>query len=423
MTAVRRQVADPSLGVGDFMRILRAEMSSCNSWDLFAYLGHPTAAAFSWKTAPHPGWMTKTSNLCYRFCSVAPNGIVSSSKLKQAILKLNHEQKINFTRFHEEDFADKCDYRIRILLSQFRCLKQKVDEYKRCMRKCSEQEQECIERVLNIMNLGVAEDASAEAVAVSAPAESSVHGSSAEPARYALPEEASKETLELALVPVSRPKPEAKSDLAVFQRILSKNDSISSVEGQASASLAPASKAVGAMPGKRKLTARDVGMCVMPAPSTPSSSAFSPVPKKKASKAKASFVPRAVAAAPAETAAAELGDLGLDGQDLDIIGSALWATVPAGKKKGIEKKPAGGKSASAKPAAKTKASSKPAAKAKASGKKKCSFRHRMTSAAYHKEKSKYLKLGHSKEIASKMARAASQAVADRISRGDLKEEP
>ena len=357
MTAVRRQVADPSLGVGDFMRILRAEMSSCNSWDLFAYLGHPTAAAFS---APHPGWMTKTSSLCYRFCSVAPNGIVSSSKLKQAILKLNHEQKINFTRFHEEDFADKCDYRIRILLSQFRCLKQKVEEYKRCMRKCSEQEQECIERVLNIMNLGVAEDASAEAVAVSAPAESSVHGSSAEPARYALPEEASKETLELALVPVSRPKPETKSDLAVFQRILSKNDSISSVEGQASASLAPASKAVGAMPGNRKLTATDVGMCVMPAPSTPSSSAFSPVPKKKASKAKASFVPRAAAAAPAETAAAELGDLGSDGQDLDIIGSALWATVPAGKKKGIEKKPAGGKSASAKPAAKTKASSKPA---------------------------------------------------------------
>ena len=159
--------------------------------------------------------MTKTSNLCYRICSVAPNGIAQSSKLKQAIVKLNHEQKVNFTRFHEEDFADKCDYRIRILLSQYRLLKQKVEEFQRCVRKCTEQEQECIERVLNIMNLGVPEDAEAEPVATSSNAlvcSSALPGSSAGPASH-VAEQAGEEALQLNLVPAS--KPEAKSGLTV----------------------------------------------------------------------------------------------------------------------------------------------------------------------------------------------------------------
>ena len=150
-----RAVADPSLGVSDLMKVLRAEMAVTKSWDLWAKLAHPNApqAQFSWKTAPNPTWMAQTADLMYRFVAIAPNGILHSSKLKQAVLKLQHEKKINFSKYHEELFADKCDYRIRCLLNQYRMLKQKKDEYSRCMRKSSEAEQQAIDQVLDLMDV------------------------------------------------------------------------------------------------------------------------------------------------------------------------------------------------------------------------------------------------------------------------------
>lgn len=84
-TTSRRQVADPSLGVGDFMKVLRAEMASSQSWDLRAKLAHPSGpnATFSWKTAPSPTWMSSTATLMYRFVSIAPNGTLQGSKVSR----------------------------------------------------------------------------------------------------------------------------------------------------------------------------------------------------------------------------------------------------------------------------------------------------------------------------------------------------
>ena len=162
---IPRAVADPSLGVSDLMKVLRAEMAVTKSWDLWAKLAHPNGphAQFSWKTAPNPTWMAQTADLMYRFVAIAPNGILHSSKLKQAVLKLQQEKKINFSKYHEETFADKCDYRIRCLLTKFRMLKQKNEEYSRCMRKCYEAEQQAIDQVLDLM------DAEVEEVAVVPP--------------------------------------------------------------------------------------------------------------------------------------------------------------------------------------------------------------------------------------------------------------
>ena len=152
-------MADPSLGVSDLMKVLRAEMAVTKSWDLWAKLAHSNGphAQFSWKTAPNPTWMAQTADLMYRFVAIAPNGILHSSKLKQAVLKLQQEKKINFSKYHEETFADKCDYRIRCLLNQFCMLKQKNEEYSRCMRKCSEAEQQAIDQVLDLMDVEVEE--------------------------------------------------------------------------------------------------------------------------------------------------------------------------------------------------------------------------------------------------------------------------
>ena len=142
-TRKARCVPDPTLGVGDLMKALRADLAHSQDWDLWQKLSHPNGqnAFFSWKTAPNPTWMAQCADLMYRFASLAPNGLLLSSKLKVAILKLHYEKKINFSKYHEEVFADKCDYRIRCLLHQFRSVKQKKEEYYRCMRKASEAEQ------------------------------------------------------------------------------------------------------------------------------------------------------------------------------------------------------------------------------------------------------------------------------------------
>ena len=68
MALVRRQVADPSVGVSDLMKVLRAELASCNAWDLWAYLSHLSGSSYSWKTAPHPAWLTKNSTSHVQIC-------------------------------------------------------------------------------------------------------------------------------------------------------------------------------------------------------------------------------------------------------------------------------------------------------------------------------------------------------------------
>ena len=159
-TRKARCVPDPTLGVGDLMKALRADLAHSQNWDLWQKLSHPNGqnAFFSWKTAPNPTWMAQCADLMCRFASLAPNGLLLSSKLKVAILKLHYEKKINFSKYHEEVFADKCDYRIRCLLHQFRSVKQKKEEYYRCMRKASEAEQQAIDQVLEIMHLAEEDD-------------------------------------------------------------------------------------------------------------------------------------------------------------------------------------------------------------------------------------------------------------------------
>ena len=210
-SAVRRQVADPLLGVADLMKVLRAEMATCQSWDLWKLLEHPGGrnATFSWKTAPVPAWMEKTSALMERFVAIAPNGVLQEAKLRQAILKLGHERKINYTRWNEEVFSDKCDHLIRVVLSHFRLLKQKQDEYQRCMRKATEAEQTAIDQVLANMNLEVDDSVLRVSQApAKAPPTSSPPAAEERIAHFAV-----------------RPFSLSGDDSKIFQRILAKKDS------------------------------------------------------------------------------------------------------------------------------------------------------------------------------------------------------
>jgi len=59
-TRKARCVPDPTLGVGDLMKALRADLAHSQNWDLWQKLSHPNGqnAFFSWKKGPNPpGWL------------------------------------------------------------------------------------------------------------------------------------------------------------------------------------------------------------------------------------------------------------------------------------------------------------------------------------------------------------------------------
>ena len=90
----KRSVADPAIGVSDVMKALRCTMSKSREWDLHQLTQHPQGAkVFSWKTSPHPAWMAQCSDLVQELLKIAPNGLVTSSKLKSAVAKLGQEKK------------------------------------------------------------------------------------------------------------------------------------------------------------------------------------------------------------------------------------------------------------------------------------------------------------------------------------------
>ena len=90
------------------------------------------------------------SRLVTLFLGVAKNGVLPSAKLKTGILKLCASMKINCHTKHDNDFADCCDQRIRILMAHYRGVKQQTAEYQMLMRKATPEEKETIDRCLGV---------------------------------------------------------------------------------------------------------------------------------------------------------------------------------------------------------------------------------------------------------------------------------
>lgn len=392
-------MADPSLGVSDLMKVLRAEMAVSKSWDLWAILAHPNGrqAQFSWKTAPNPTWMAQTADLMYRFVTVAPNGILHSSKLKQAVLKLQHEKKINFSKYHEDIFADKCDYRIRCLLNQYRILKHHRDEYSRCMRKSSESEQEAIDKVLDLMEVEKEEVVAARVPNQAAPTKTN---------------------------PVSS----GSSDAGIFGRILAKQDSDENkgqesqlVPFQNTSSKLPvpgpcssiAASSSGTMAFRRRKNG--FGMGVFPE----EDDLFFPSPVKDAKQTVKMGKQNKEKQKATNAAEGCLSDDDLENMD-QALKSTAGCQIKAKKgKTAALKKPA---AAQKKPSSPKKKKNKKKSDKTEKGELKCTFRHRKTSSAYNKEKAKYKRLGYSPSTCKKMARAAWLKVANEIDSGVFKEE-
>ena len=395
-------MADPNIGVQDVMRILKQFLGEEHTFDLLDLVSCPGHQTFSWKTSPNPSWMSKMSRLVTLFLGVAKNGVLPSAKLKTGILKLCASMKINCSRKHDNDFADCCDQRIRIVMAQYRTVKQQSAEYQRLMRKATPEEKEAIDRCLALLQFDGDQETSLALVpymgSSTKPGDvSAAMGSSAKPAD------------------VSAMKSDGKSN--IFQRILQKKDSSPSktvFQLQQAPPAVPdkaASMYLESAEDRRNMKATPATMPgAMVVAGDESISEFgSPVPKKAAA-TKPKMKKHAPHVVP--------GDLDLSEDDLDIVNQVLAENIPVSS--GSNKRKA---APFKKPSASPKAHSlkKPSASPKGSA-KRSSFRHRKTSTAYHSAFKKAKNMGMSPNSCKAAGRSAAQDVSLKIDTGILTEE-
>ena len=349
MGSKSRLVPDPSVSVGDIMKAVSAVTRQLGCSDMLKLLH--SKQKMTWKSAPDAEWLgsANVSTLCESLFQVHSNGVLSSKKLQQALMKIqNTEGRLNFSKLHDADFMDRCDEQIRVACAQFREIKKDATKYVRCLKRASPEEKKNIDSVLAILVFEEEEtDKPEEGVA----SKSAEVGSTA---------------AEVAAEHIGSSK---RSPKRVFQRVLEKKVSD------------PSSPCTKAADSSLALAAKSPKACL---------------------KSKVSLL-----------------HLEKDEEKELLIWMQQDVVIPAKKKGGTG-------AASSKSKAQPKSTYKRPAKATVvkdtfvSG-KKCTFKHRSTSAAYHKAKAEAVRAGHTKEEALLAARAASRKVAEDIASGVLKE--
>lgn len=149
-----RLAPDPSVGVHDLCRVLHelTERQGCKD---VAKILH-SSVKMTWKTAADGAWLggDAVSDLYSSLFSIHSNGVLSSKKLKAALLKLQQEKgRLNFGKLHDSDWADAMDEQMRIGAAQFRELRRDTVKYNRCIKKCSPLEKRNIDQVLGHLTL------------------------------------------------------------------------------------------------------------------------------------------------------------------------------------------------------------------------------------------------------------------------------
>ncbi|CAE7350592.1 unnamed protein product [Symbiodinium sp. CCMP2592] len=408
-----RVKVDPTIGVIDLQKVLKKHVDNAQDKDIWNILKHPTGAPFSWKTAVCIPWIAQAAYLLVDFLQVAPNCVLPAAKLRTSLKRLvvdgtEKTKKVNRTNYATDDFVDQIDSRIRILLSQVRCLK-KQDEYVRAVRTATESEKARIDMVLSH---------------VFSEKENTVGASS------------SGQATGLEIVPY-RP-PEMRSE-GIFGRILAKQDSSPRPLKKASLVMGPGSP-VKIWRGAAKICSPKASARAAEDPtvfgrplmvgdlgSSSSEEGASQAAASSSSRPVRKVAPKAEALV--KPLVSEAASYGLDAGDLDIMKQANLHRVVNNKKS--FKKPAAAVGNSKKKhesASKAASASKPADVSKpasaskpAKGAYKCSFKKRKTSAVYHKEHTLRLRLGDSPQTAKKKARAAMAEVASKIDAGIITE--
>lgn len=154
MSGNKRLGPDPAVAVADIQKQIWEVTERQGCKDLQKILG--CSQHVSWKTAPSGEWLGSEAmrDLFCSLFSLHSNGVIASTKLKKALLSLQSEKgRLNFTKLHDQDWSDSMDDTIRIGAQQYRDLKRDSVKYARCTKKCSLQEKQNIDKVLDFLQL------------------------------------------------------------------------------------------------------------------------------------------------------------------------------------------------------------------------------------------------------------------------------
>eukprot|EP00434_Breviolum_minutum_P014295 symbB.v1.2.012603.t1/scaffold820.1/size171332/10 len=160
MGSKARLAPDPSVSVSDIMKAVTAVTQQWGISDMLKLLN--SKHRMTWKSAPDAEWLgsINISTLCEKLFQVHSNGVLSSKKLQQALMKVQTtEGRLNFSKLHDADFLDRCDEQIRVACAQYREIKKDATKYVRCLKRASPEEKKNIDSVLSV---SVFEDEEAE---------------------------------------------------------------------------------------------------------------------------------------------------------------------------------------------------------------------------------------------------------------------
>ena len=146
-----RLVADPSIGVSDLMSPLQKLIEARDDRNVFKLVQAPPNV--SWKSGTPVQWLCNLAPLWISYVKIAPNTIISGKRHKQALVRLDETEKINYTKKPINDLVDILDDTIRMGLSHLRQLKQFPDAKERAFRKADSQQQELLEEVLDLITI------------------------------------------------------------------------------------------------------------------------------------------------------------------------------------------------------------------------------------------------------------------------------
>ena len=364
MVSRMRLAADPSVGVADVVRALQEALEEEGSRDLLRLLHHKYQ--FTWKSAPDAEWLGGdfVSKLYKKLFQIHVNGVMQGKKVKTALLKVQTEKgRLNFTKLHDSDWADKVDEVLRIGAAMYRDMKKDSLKYSRCTKKASPQEKQHIDDVLSFLQLGQEEELP-----------------------EVVPEVAAKsyKGLEEKLPEVG----------LVFTKVLQKKSS------------EPESPQLARVTEKAANTSLDV---------VPASSSAVPASSSATPKGERPVLKR------------QMAQLQLEEDEEKELLVWMSEKVPETKKKKRSKKNTGGKQVvqgkKDNVKAKVKAKVKKPFKQQSFGQHKCSLKHRKTSTAYHSAQKLALRQGASKEEAKEAGKKAMQKMAQKIDSGEVKPPP
>jgi len=116
-------------------------------------IGKPLHA--TWKTAPSLPWLLRMAPLIQGYAKVTSKLVLSSKKLRLALLKVNEKEKINYTKKDDDDYVDLMDDAIRLACKQFRDLKKDPMLRERFFNLAAAAERKAIEQVLDTLEFDV----------------------------------------------------------------------------------------------------------------------------------------------------------------------------------------------------------------------------------------------------------------------------